>query len=74
MILRTSTDDGFPAYAYLHSSHNNTVMLSEVVRICSDADMMKFKDLFDEKGYLFITTHNKPSSKEVVECLANVTF
>ena len=33
-------------------------MLSEAVRICSDADMMKFTDLFDEKGYLLITSHN----------------
>ena len=35
---------------------------------------MKFKDLFDEKGYILITSHNKPSLKEVVEYLANVTF
>ena len=74
LILRTLNDDGNTSYSYFHSSHNNAVMLSEVVRICSDADVMKFKDLFDEKGYLLITTHNKPSSKEVVECLANVTF
>ena len=67
-------DDGTTGNSYFHSSDNDMVMQSEAVRIYSDADVMKFKDLFDEKGYLLITSHNKPSSKEVVECLANVTF
>ena len=53
VILRTLNDDGVPAYTYLHSSHNNAVMLSEAVRICSDADVMKFKDLFDEEVFTY---------------------
>ena len=49
-------------------------MLSEAERIGSDAHIVRFKDTFDKQGYLLIATHDKPSSKEVVECLANITF
>ena len=49
-------------------------MLGEAFRIASDADVMAFKDIFDTKGYLLIAAHSKPSSKELAECLANVTF
>ena len=49
-------------------------MLEHAFRIASDADVMAFKDLFYTKVYLLIATHRKPSSKEVIEYLANVTF
>ena len=49
-------------------------MLSEVERIGSDADTARFKDTFDKQSYFLIATHDKPSSKEVVECLTNIMF
>ena len=49
-------------------------MLSEAERIASDANIARFKDTFNKQGCLLIATHDKPSSKEVVECLANITF
>ena len=45
-------------------------MLSEAERIGSDAEIARFKDTLDQQGYLVITAHDKPLSKEVVECLS----
>ena len=73
-ILRILNDDGTMTNTYIHSSHNNGVMLGRAFRIASDNDIMAFKERFDTGGYLLIANHNKPSSKEVVECLANITF
>ena len=46
LILQTLNYDGTTTYRYFHSGHNNGVMLGEVSRIASDADVMAFKDLF----------------------------
>ena len=62
------------ASSYFHYSHNITDMLSDVERITSDADITRFKDTSNKQGYFLIATHDKPSSKEVVECLASIMF
>ena len=59
---------------YFEYSHNNSVMLADAIRIAPDDDVMVFKDIFDTNRYLLIANHRKPSSKKVVECLANITF
>ena len=49
-------------------------MLSEAERIGSEADIARLKGTFEKQGYLLIAPHDKPSSKELVERFATITF
>ena len=40
----------------------------------SDDDIVRLIDTFDKHGFLFIAYDDIPSSKEAVECLANIMF
>ena len=60
MILRNvDGGEGDPQFKNCHSTQNNAVVLYATFRVLTDANVIKFKELFEQGGYLHLGKHKK---------------